>query len=65
MDVNVKQAVDAFNVVSSVKRAQKAFDFIAQYKADTGHRPSLSSIVMLWQDAEAALQAKIEEHEGI
>jgi hypothetical protein len=57
MNDNVVAAVEAFNVVSQVSKAQAAFDFIAQYKTETGHRPSLSSIVMLWQEA----QAKVEE----
>jgi hypothetical protein len=55
MTTSVEMAVKAFETVSGVSKAQKAFDFIAEYKAQTGHRPSLSSIVMLWQDAEAKL----------
>jgi hypothetical protein len=55
MTTSVEMAVKAFETVSGVSKAQKAFDFIAEYKAQTGHRPSLSSIVMLWQEAQAKL----------
>lgn len=63
---SIDRATEAFKTVSGVTKAQAAFDFITKYKAETGHRPSLSAMVMLWQEAEAklsALQERVAEAE--
>jgi len=60
---NVDRAFQAYQQVSAASKAQKAFDFVAEYKAKHGHRPSLTSIVMLWQEAEAKLAEREAETE--
>jgi hypothetical protein len=52
---DVGEAEAAYHVIANAKAARKAFNFVDRYKAANGRRPSLSSIVMLWQQAEAKL----------
>lgn len=67
----INQAEASFKQIEAFAKVQKAIEFKEAYKRRTGHRPSLVSIIALWQaaearadQAEADLQAKIEEHEG-
>jgi hypothetical protein len=53
----INQATDSFDKVQSFAKVQKAIEFKEAYKHRTGHRPSLVSIIVLWQDAEAKLAA--------
>jgi hypothetical protein len=54
-DVNsqIDKATDSFKDVEAFNRVQKAIEFKDAYRARTGHRPSLVSVIALWQKAEA------------
>jgi hypothetical protein len=53
MTTSIDQAVKSYESVKGYERVQKAIEFKQAYRAETGHRPSLVSIIALWQDAEA------------
>ena len=65
--MSVSEVVKSFSDVEAFSRVQKAVEFKKQYQAETGHRPSLVSVISLYQQykerAEKA-EARVAELEA-
>jgi hypothetical protein len=65
--MSVSEVVKSFGDVQAFARVQKAIEFKEQYRAETGHRPSLVSVIALYLEfkerAEKA-EAELAEHVG-
>ena len=63
----INRAEASFKDIEAFNRMKKAIEFKEAYRSRNGQRPSLVSVIALWQDAEtklAELQAKVDELEA-
>jgi hypothetical protein len=65
--MSVAEVVKSFEGVEQFRKVRAAIDFKEAYRAETGHRPSLVSVIALYQEYKARAEkaeAKIAELEA-